>query len=108
MQLLFAALKTNRSIRSLDLGYAPSTRVLGAKANQLSSSSAQLLTEYFIEQAQIENLDLTRTNLPEVNKELLKKEMERRGVNTIVMDGHPSKPVYHIHPDSRAIKSVYR
>ena len=108
MQLLFTSLKANNRIKSLDLGYAPSTRALGAKANQLSPEAAGLLIEFVSEQNRIMHLNLCKMNITETDKHILKEEIEKREGGSVTMNGYQSKRIYPVHPDSKAIKSVYR
>jgi Ran GTPase-activating protein (RanGAP) involved in mRNA processing and transport len=98
LELLLVALQTNKSIKSLDLGYAPSTKALGAKANQLSHEAVRSLIAYITGQTQIVQLDLGKTNVTEADKNILKAEIEKRKTGS----------AYPVHPDSKAIKSVYR
>jgi Ran GTPase-activating protein (RanGAP) involved in mRNA processing and transport len=108
MELLFTVLKAKDNIKSLDLGYAPSTRVLGAKANQLSPATADLLIAYIMEQKNVSNLNLGKIQLSEAQKNILKEEFERRNPGSLEMSGYQSKNKFPAHPDSKAIKSVYR
>lgn len=98
---LCEALKIHNSLDMLDLGYAASTRVLGAKANEITATGAAAIMELNF----LHSLDLSKTNLsPETKKEIL----DHIKVPHVVMDGKSTRGVGPIHPDSRAIKSVYR
>jgi len=108
MELLFTALQANHAIKSLDLGYAPSTKVLGAKANELSPGAAKLLVEYIKAQTNLENLNLGKMSLGEDHSNILKTVIEGRNTGRLEMNGYQSKYKYAAHADSRAIKSVYR
>jgi len=108
MELLFTALNANNNIKSLDLGYAPSTKVLGGKANELSHEAAKLLVEYITKQSSLENLNLGKMNLVEDHTNILKSVIEQRSAGRLEMKGYQSTRPYVAHPDSRAIKSVYR
>jgi hypothetical protein len=108
MELLFTSLKAKNNIKSLDLGYAASTKVLGAKTNQLSHASANLLVEYIIEQTNLCNLNLGRISLAEAHINILRDEIEKRNGGRLEMNGYQSKHTYTAHQDSKAIKSVYR
>lgn len=107
MELLFTDLKTNINIKSLDIGYAPSTQVLGAKANELSPVAAGLLIEYIVEHPNLIHLNLGKTDLPEAQRNMLIEEMEKRNGGSLEMKGYQSKRTY-VHEDSKVIKSVYR
>lgn len=108
MELLFTALRANNNIKSLDLGYAASTKALGAKANELSSAAAKLLVEYITTQTNLKNLNLGKMSLFEDHSNILRSVIEERNAGHLHMNGYQSKSRYAAHPDSRAIKSVYR
>lgn len=101
VQLLCQALSNNPNLVMLDLGYAPSTRVLGAAANQLSAKGVAAIMQL----TYLQSLNLTRTNLSADLKALLSAQ---ETIPHVVMDGLPKKGEMLIHPDSKAIKSVYR
>jgi hypothetical protein len=104
---LFTALKKNNSIKSLDIGYSPSARVLGAKENELSHITAGLLMEYLVAQPGLLHLNLGRIDLPMAQRNILIEEMGKRDGGSIEMKSYQSKRTY-VHEDSRVIKSVYR
>ncbi|MCS3796473.1 hypothetical protein [Niastella sp. OAS944] len=106
MELLFTTLKANSNLKSLDLGYAPSTKVLGAKANELSAASAALLVAFIERQPSLINLNLGKMNLPEAERNKLIEEMSKRN-GSLEMSRYQSG-AYPAHEDSKAIKSVYR
>ncbi|AEW02206.1 hypothetical protein A4D02_34575 [Niastella koreensis] len=107
MELLFTTLQANSNLKSLDLGYAPSTKALGAKANELSVASAALLIEFIEGRPNLINLNLGKMNLPEVERNKLIDEMNKRN-GSLEMRGYQSERTYPAHADSKAIKSVYR
>lgn len=107
MELLFTALQANNTIKSLDLGYAPSTKVLGAKANELSAAAATLLVEFIERKPHLINLNLGKMSLPEVERNKLIKAMNKRN-GSLEMSRYQSEKTYPAHADSKAIKSVYR
>ena len=107
MELLFTTLQANSNLKSLDLGYAPSTKVLGAKANELSASSAALLVEFIARKPNLINLNLGKMNLPKVERNKLIEEMSNRN-GSLEMTMYQSERTYPAHADSKAIKSVYR
>jgi len=107
MELLFTTLQANCNLKSLDLGYAPSTKVLGAKANELSAASAALLVAFIEEKPNLINLNLGKMNLPEVDRNKLIEEMNKRN-GSFEMSRYRSERTYPAHEDSKAIKSVYR
>ena len=107
MELLFTTLQTNGHLKSLDLGYAPSTKVLGAKGNELSAASAVLLVEYVERQPNLINLNLGKMTLPEAQRNTLIAVMGKRN-GTLEMYRYQSERTYPAHEDSKAIKSVYR
>lgn len=101
VQLLCHALANNPNLVMLDLGYAPSTRVLGAAANQVAAGGVAAIMQL----SYLESLNLTRTSLSADLRALLTAQ---ENIPHVVMDGMPRKGDMIIHPDSKAIKSVYR
>lgn len=98
---LCEALNIHNSLDMLDLGYAASTRVLAAKGNEISAKGVAAIMKLSF----LRSLNLTKTCLPQATKEEILKNTQ---VPHLVLDGNPSRGVGYIHPDSRAIKSVYR
>lgn len=107
MELLFTTLQTNNTLISLDLGYAPSTKVLGAKANEMSAAAAALMVEYVERQPNLINLNLGKMALPEAQRNMLIAAMSQRN-GCLEMYRYQSERTYPAHADSKAIKSVYR
>lgn len=102
---LLDALENNKNLKHLDLGYASSTRVLKSKGNEISDKATQKLLKFIEESPQLEYLNLVKTNLSGSNKSLFSNYPNKK----IVIDGqnNDNKKI-KIHPDSQAIKSVYR
>lgn len=100
VQQLCAALKIHNSLNMLDLGYAASTRAVGAKANKIAAEGAAAIMEL----SALQSLNLTRTGFP---KDMI-QHIIQKDIPHVVVDGMPAKGVGYMHPDSRAIKSVYR
>jgi Ran GTPase-activating protein (RanGAP) involved in mRNA processing and transport len=101
---LLDALAQNKNLKHLDLGYASSTRVLQSKGNTLSDVAAQKLLEFIEASPQLMSINLIKTNLSDTYKGLFSKITDRR----ISIDGLNNKKTIARHPDSQAIKSVYR
>jgi Ran GTPase-activating protein (RanGAP) involved in mRNA processing and transport len=101
---LIKAFSRNPNLAYVDFGYASSTRVLQAKANDISNHSAEKLFEWAKNAANLKYLNLSKTNLSEKYKTLFANLQGK----CVVMEGVSYQNNYLPHPDSQAIKSVYR
>lgn len=108
MLKLLSALSGNTNLRYLDLGYAPSTKVLSSTANSISDAATEALVYYLDIAPSLEYLNLSKTGLSENSKQLLQNTVAQRGSLLCVMDGYRAGTMPQQHPDSKAIKSVYR
>ncbi len=109
-------------LEQFKLGYAPSTKVLGAQANQLGDRGAQLIGQLIATNSCMRQLDLTRNGISKLGQTSLAQGLE---YNTSLVElaidqlqeplikhysernrqrGQPIQP----HADIARIKSVYR
>jgi Ran GTPase-activating protein (RanGAP) involved in mRNA processing and transport len=101
---LLEALASNKNLKHLDFGYASSTRVLQSKGNEISDVSAQRLLEFIENSPQLASLNLSKTRIPNTYKDIFASFTH---IN-IRIDGFKNSKTVEPHPDSKAIKSVYR
>ena len=108
MTALFDAVTAPSPLRRLDLGYAPSTRVLGASPNRVTAASAGSLSRC-IKSSSLDYFNLMRTGAVAMIS-IIRPVLNRRGrpmdlrIETLPL--RHSKPI--IPPHVRAIQSVYR
>lgn len=62
---LAKSITQHRSLKRLDLGYSPSTKVLGESENRIGNSGAAALAEMLRENTSLQRLDVTRTGISE-------------------------------------------
>lgn len=101
---LLEGLSNNKNLKYLDLGYASSTRVLQSKGNEISDKAAEKLLIFIEASPQLVYINLVKTKLSETYKRLFSNILNKN----IVIDGQNNKITRQPHPDSQAIKSVYR
>lgn len=121
-EALCAALRQHRELRHLNLGYAPSTRVLGAQANTLGLEGAQHAAHLLEAATALQKLDLARTGLTARGMEAvieaacrhdrlqnlvldspLPEQLVRHLASNVARHGTPQAPA-----DQAMIKSIYR
>jgi Ran GTPase-activating protein (RanGAP) involved in mRNA processing and transport len=101
---LIKGLSNNKNLINLDLGFSPSTRVLKSKANQISDKAAAELVEFIELSPNLAFINLVKTNISAAFK-IQFAELKNK---TIFMDGFTNKNTFILHPDAKAIKSMYR
>jgi Ran GTPase-activating protein (RanGAP) involved in mRNA processing and transport len=101
---LLDALVCNKNFKHLDLGYASSTRVLQSKGNEISDLAAQRLLKFIENAPQLASVNLAKTRIPNTYKHIFANFTH---IN-IRIDGFKNPKTIEPHPDSKAIKSVYR
>ncbi len=117
---LMSALDRHPSLISLDLGYSPSTKVLGSNANQFSNISIESISQTIEHNELLQKLDLRRTNITDTGKErLLTALEENHSICDLIVD-NPSDRMKELlnarrdlsdnikKPNTKLIRSVYR
>jgi Ran GTPase-activating protein (RanGAP) involved in mRNA processing and transport len=102
---LVGGLWQHPTLRSLDMSYAPSTRVLKAAPNNITAAAAEKLWQWLQVVPRLEVLNVVRTGMPQQYKERF--AALENGVS-VIMDGMNVTSRFPLHPDCVAIKSVYR
>ncbi|RQP21397.1 leucine-rich repeat domain-containing protein [Piscinibacter terrae] len=119
---LFSAASRHASLQRLNLGHAPSTKVLGASANQLLDDGARHAAGLLAGNATLRELDLSRNGITDHGMDIMAQAMESNtGLTRLVIDRplpeaittqlarnrsvHGSLPVQE---DRALIRSVYR
>lgn len=110
-------------LEQFKLGYAPSTKVLGAQANQLGDRGAQLIGQLLPNNTTIRQLDLTRNGISKLGQTSLAQGLEYNYRLVDLAINHLQEPlISHYlgrnrqqsgqsiqpHADIARIKSVYR
>jgi Ran GTPase-activating protein (RanGAP) involved in mRNA processing and transport len=96
------------ALRSLDMGYAPSTQVLKAAPNSINAVAAEKLWQWLQVVPRLEVLNLVKTGMPQQYKERFAALGVAGKPISVIMDGMNVTSRFPLHPDSAAIKSVYR
>lgn len=73
---LFDALRQHPSLLKLDMGYSPSTRVLGAIANRIGDNGAQFAAAFLARNPLLSHLDLRGNDISANGQESLKAALE--------------------------------
>ncbi|HLP87668.1 MAG TPA: hypothetical protein VK184_03545 [Nostocaceae cyanobacterium] len=120
---LIEVIKTNSSLINLDLGYSPSTKVLGVKSNNLGDVGAEIIGQILPEISTLVKLDLRRNHITEKGKQALIAGLEKNyTLCQLIFDGKEDERVTNLlqrncslkpeinqpNRDISLIKSVYR
>jgi Ran GTPase-activating protein (RanGAP) involved in mRNA processing and transport len=118
---LVEAIQQHPSLKVLDLGYSPSTRVLGAKPNHLTDKVAESLAHYITSNAVIHTLNLVRHSFSQSGFGYLRESLEKStSLQNLILDGNPPQALnemiksrknaatFNIDSAVAAIRSVYR
>jgi Ran GTPase-activating protein (RanGAP) involved in mRNA processing and transport len=120
---LVEGLRGHRALEVLDLGYDPSTQVLGRKGNRLGDQGASVLIDLLYECPALVEMDLSSNGITDVGARILAEALEGnsrlrrlelgKGVSPLwrqevqaLLEGNPAGN--RSDPDIEAIKSVYR
>ncbi|MEM7367798.1 MAG: ribonuclease inhibitor [Bacteroidota bacterium] len=63
LAVLLDTVQKHPKLSYLDLGYSPSTKVLGASANQLGDDGGELLAKFLVENQRLKQLDIRRSGI---------------------------------------------
>ena len=100
------ALAGNNNLRIIDLGYAPSTRVLRSAANTIPNVAA--IVNFIDRTTGLQYMNLVKTGLSAADKQqILAAAAGKPGLH-VLLERLETPKYFNAHPDSRAIKSVYR
>ena len=85
---LLRGIASHPSIDNLDLGYLPSTKVLGAQANSLGDSGGVEVASMLRQNQRIRRLNLVKTDIGELGRVALAAEiMKHPAITKFVIDG---------------------
>lgn len=118
---LLESLNSHPNLRNLDLGYAPSTRVLGAERNDLGDEFAIYLRDFLSANPPLHLLNLSKTGITQKGFAIIEEGL-RQNTNLcgLKINGKLSESAkeklqensrrinYQSAPEIKAIKSVYR
>ncbi len=91
---LLAALETHPAIGNLDLGYSPSTRVLGAQPNQIGDIGASAIAKFLKSNSTLSKLNLARNEISEEGKIALITGLEiNQKLCDLTLDGKPDRRI---------------
>lgn len=118
---LLKAIEGHPSLQVVDLGYSPSTRVLGAQPNELNDRVAEVLGDYLVVNDKIRSLNLLRHAFTNTGfAHLVRGLKQNTSLQKLVIDGKPPAWIREFakgndhrfslttDPAVAAIKSVYR
>ena len=107
---LTKALFDHPNLVSLDLGYSPSTKVLGAKANEFGDACFQNVNKLLQSSQTLQDLNLVPNQFPEDSKlVLLETSKTSKTLKRLLFDDKRSlREVAPTHLDAQRIRSVYR
>ncbi|NEQ19279.1 MAG: hypothetical protein F6K28_05460 [Microcoleus sp. SIO2G3] len=74
---LVASLKNHPSLSHLDLGYSPSTKVLGVQPNSIGDTGAAIIAHFLMHNPTLVELSLQGTNISSRGKIILTNALER-------------------------------
>lgn len=91
---LLAALSTHPAMGNLDLGYSPSTRVLGAECNQIGDIGASAIANFLKSHSTLSKLNLARNGITEEGKIALIAGLEiNQKLCDLTLDGKPDNRI---------------
>jgi len=120
---LCTGLQGHPTLVALDLGYSPSTRVLGASGNAFGDTGAYAVADYLSQDPRLRRLDLRKTGIGLRGKQQLTEALERNHyLVELLLDGREDATIKHCLERNRAtsgaaafpppevamIRSVYR
>ena len=118
---LVSVIADHVSIDNLDLGYLPSTKVLGAQANLLGDAGGIAIANMLRQNRRIRRLNLVKTNIGEAGRTALAAEIiDHPAITKFAIDGtfpdvsqrlqqnRSSAPGSEVSQDVAMIRSVYR
>ncbi|MFN8578405.1 MAG: hypothetical protein U0354_16330 [Candidatus Sericytochromatia bacterium] len=73
---LFEVLKDNKSLEKLDLGYSPSTKVLGEKANCIDDDCLEYIHDFFKSNNTLKSIDFVNNNFSDIGLEKIIESLE--------------------------------
>lgn len=128
MVALLESLTMHPKLLSLDLGYSPSTKVLGASANTMNDMAAGALAEFLKKNKKLVSINLVKTGLSERGKEIVFNGLvQNNTLQQLTLDGRQdphlkeclekNKKLHftamfpaalQVSEDAKRIRSVYR
>ena len=95
---LMSALTSHPSLVHLDLGYSPSTKVLGARGNALGDEGGQLIASMLQSNNVLTRINLARTGIGKRGLEAIERALlKSRSIQHCVLDGGLSETVrFHL------------
>ena len=91
---LLAALATHPAIGNLDLGYSPSTGVLGAQPNQIGDIGGSAIAKFLKSNSTLSKLNLARNGISQEGKIALITGLEiNQKLCDLTLDGKPDKRI---------------
>jgi hypothetical protein len=103
------ALETHPSLRTLDLGYSPSTRVLGAQRNEIGANSVPTLSRLLGTNQNLLEINLQPNAFSDAEKAALLEAARTVPHRTVRLGGREEpRANQRPHDDAARIRSVYR